>query len=145
MKLTGHLGEAISAYLDGELDSAERRGAESHVAGCEICREELDEMMLIRARLRSLPMRELPHDLQATTDRVRPIYRRPRFVASAAAAVVTLLAIATLAAPQDAVFAISDGELQATYGARATLDETFGIRSISPAQLVTDDAQIGGG
>lgn len=145
MNPPGHLGEAISAYLDGELDTAERREAEAHVAGCEVCRQDLDDIMVIRARLRSLPMRELPHDLTVASHRVVPIYRRHRFVASAAAAVAVVLAIATLTAPRDAVFALSDNEFAATYGARASLDPTFGSRVIPPAPLSATNSQNGGG
>lgn len=133
----GHLGEGVSAYLDGELGTAERREALAHVAGCEVCRQELEDMMMIRARLRSLPMVELPAELGAATPRLRPIYRRPRFVVgAAAAAVAAVLAAATLLAPRDILVSVDD--FAQTFGARGSLDTNSPVRVIQPADLNTE-------
>jgi len=139
MNLMGHLGESISGYLDGELDGPERRHAEAHIAGCEVCRQDLEDMVMIRARLRSLPMLELPTDLTEARVKTRPIYRRPRFFvgAAAAAAVAALVAFATIF-PEDAVFALSDDTFAASYRARASLDPTFTGRPMSPAVSIND-------
>jgi anti-sigma factor RsiW len=138
MNLMGHLGESISGYLDGELDGSERRRAEAHIAGCEVCRQDLEDMVMIRARLRSLPMLELPTDLTEARAKTRPIYRWPRFfVGAAAAAVAALVAFATIF-PEDAVFALSDDTFAASYRARASLDPTFTGRPISPAVFIND-------
>ena len=73
---TFHLGEVVSGYLDGELTPLERRRAESHLAGCDLCRDELTDMMFVRARLRALPMLELPSQVTSPAPGVAPIYRR---------------------------------------------------------------------
>lgn len=118
-----HLGEVVSAYLDGELPPLERRRAESHLAGCDLCRDELTDMMFVRARLRALPMLELPSELTSTAPAAAPIYRRARLLVGAAAAAVTMvLALAAMASPGDVV-ALSGNEFSMTYRARASLDQ----------------------
>lgn len=118
-----HLGEVVSAYLDGELPPLERRRAESHLAGCNLCRDELTDMMFVRARLRALPMLELPPELTSKTAAAVPIYRRARVLVGAAAAAMTMvLALAAMASPGDVV-ALSGNEFSMTYRARASLDQ----------------------
>ncbi|HKE52205.1 MAG TPA: zf-HC2 domain-containing protein [Actinomycetes bacterium] len=46
-----HLGERISALVDGELDHAERDRMLGHVTDCQPCRSELDALRKIKARL----------------------------------------------------------------------------------------------
>lgn len=121
--LVPHLGEVVSAYLDGELPPAERRRAESHLAGCDFCRDELTDMMFVRARLRALPMLELPPEMRRKAPATTPIYRRARLLVGAAAAAVTMvLALAAMASPGEVV-ALSGNELSLTYRARASLDQ----------------------
>ena len=49
-----HLGEKLSALIDGELDGTERDRAHAHLAGCERCRGEAAELRSLKQRLRSL-------------------------------------------------------------------------------------------
>lgn len=49
-----HLGERASAYLDGELDAAERTRAEAHLAGCDSCSGALAGERSVRDAVRSL-------------------------------------------------------------------------------------------
>jgi anti-sigma factor RsiW len=129
-----HLGETVSAYLDGELTAEERRAAVAHVAGCEECRQELDDMMSVRAQLRAMPMLELPAELGPPEPVVRRLYRRPRVVVgAAAAAVAVVVTAATLSAPNRVV--ISADEFAQSYGARASLDPNSSVRIIQPADL----------
>jgi len=51
----GHLGELLSAYLDGELSTAEQRQVSDHVVGCVQCRGELHDLDRARIAIRSLP------------------------------------------------------------------------------------------
>jgi hypothetical protein len=46
--------ERLSDYIDGELDPAERRTVEQHLAGCETCRTALDELTGVVARAAAL-------------------------------------------------------------------------------------------
>jgi anti-sigma factor RsiW len=49
-----HLGDRLSALVDGELDGAERDRAHAHLAGCEQCRAEAAELRALKQRLRGL-------------------------------------------------------------------------------------------
>ncbi|MGH3191683.1 MAG: anti-sigma factor family protein [Streptosporangiaceae bacterium] len=52
-----HLGNRLSALVDGELDGAERDRASAHLAGCEQCRAEAAELRVLKQKLRSLTTR----------------------------------------------------------------------------------------
>ena len=47
--------DRLSDYLDDELDAAERRAVEQHLAGCDACRTTLAELRGVVARASTLP------------------------------------------------------------------------------------------
>ena len=49
-----HLGDRLSALVDGELSGAELDRAHSHLAGCEQCRTEAAELRALKQKLRGL-------------------------------------------------------------------------------------------
>jgi anti-sigma factor RsiW len=49
-----HLGDLLSALVDGELDGAERDRAYAHLAGCDRCRAEAAELRALKQKLRTL-------------------------------------------------------------------------------------------
>jgi anti-sigma factor RsiW len=49
-----HLGERLSALVDGELTGAERDRASAHLAGCAQCRAEVKQLRALKHKLRSL-------------------------------------------------------------------------------------------
>ena len=49
-----HLGDMLSALVDGELDGAELDRVHAHLAGCEHCRGEAAELRELKKQLRSL-------------------------------------------------------------------------------------------
>ena len=49
-----HLGDRLSALVDGELDGAERDRAHAHLASCEQCRAEAAELRALKQKLRAL-------------------------------------------------------------------------------------------
>src|SRR5438105_12536659 len=49
-----HLGDRLSALIDGELDGAERDRAHAHLAGCVQCRTEAAELRALKQKLRAL-------------------------------------------------------------------------------------------
>ncbi len=51
----GHLGDRLSAYLDGELSAVEQRRVSEHVVACVQCRGELHDLDRARIAVRSLP------------------------------------------------------------------------------------------
>src|SRR5579875_3053202 len=49
-----HLGDRLSALVDGELDGAELDRAHAHLAGCERCRAEAAELRALKQKLHAL-------------------------------------------------------------------------------------------
>jgi anti-sigma factor RsiW len=49
-----HLGDRLSALVDGELDGAELDRAHAHLASCERCRDEAAELRALKQKLRGL-------------------------------------------------------------------------------------------
>jgi len=49
-----HLGDQLSALVDGELDGAERDRAHAHLASCVQCRAEAAELRALKQKLRTL-------------------------------------------------------------------------------------------
>jgi hypothetical protein len=91
---TGHLDEALSAYLDGELDAHSAQLAYQHLSICGYCRAELDAMSVVRTTLRNAPPIEPPFGFIERTIR----QRRRRPVAPVVAAVVGIAALWLLVA-----------------------------------------------
>jgi len=57
-------------YALDELDAAQRRQVESHVAACAVCREELDRLRMTRLALARLPDEEIPRRIAFVSDKV---------------------------------------------------------------------------
>jgi len=49
-----HLGDRLSALVDGELNGAELDRAHAHLAACEQCRDEATELRRLKVQLRGL-------------------------------------------------------------------------------------------
>jgi anti-sigma factor RsiW len=49
-----HLGDRLSALVDGELDGAERDRAHAHLASCQQCRTEAAELRALKQKLSML-------------------------------------------------------------------------------------------
>ncbi|MEU8245412.1 zf-HC2 domain-containing protein [Nonomuraea sp. NPDC048916] len=58
-----HLGERVSALVDGELNHTERERALAHLTFCAECRREVESMRALKSRLRSLDDMVMPADL----------------------------------------------------------------------------------
>ena len=52
--MMGHLGERLTALIDGELGPAERDRALSHLAACDSCRGEADALRKLKRRIGAL-------------------------------------------------------------------------------------------
>src|SRR3954451_20395015 len=75
-----HLGDVISAYLDGELSEPDRAAAEAHLATCMACAAELEATQSIRSVVRALPAVDPPFGLieNILLDERKPNRRRRR-------------------------------------------------------------------
>ncbi len=104
--MTGHLGDTLSALLDGELPRPQEEAARAHLAACPECAEELRAVRQARARVRGLPPVEPPFGFYERMLQGAPVWapavasqpsglRRRAGVAvlGAAAAAVTVLGI----------------------------------------------------
>jgi anti-sigma factor RsiW len=60
----------LKAYAVDELARDERAVVESHVRGCQSCREELDRLILTRSMLATLEEEEIPQRIAFVSDRV---------------------------------------------------------------------------
>ena len=99
--------DRLSAYLDGELDTAERDAVDGYLAESSEWRAERDEVAFARGALRGLPMHEarpgfweevLSPDMAEARARRRS--RVPRLTAAATAAVaVAAVVVASLVIP----------------------------------------------
>ena len=89
-----HLGDLLSALVDGEMVGSHRQVAEDHLTGCTACTDELAATFRAQALVAGLPMLDPPFALWAGV-RASGRRRGGRFVwvgAAAAAAALTLLA-----------------------------------------------------
>lgn len=77
-----HLGELLSAHLDGELSADETARVEQHLATCPECAAECEATRAVRARLRDAPAVDPPFGFleRLARPKVRP---RSRWIAGA--------------------------------------------------------------
>ena len=89
-----HVGEALSAYLDGQLDTSEQSLVVDHLERCDRCRDELHDVDAARTAVRSLPVLDPPVPLLPEIRRdgaghpVRKVVGWAAGIAAAAALVV---------------------------------------------------------
>jgi anti-sigma factor RsiW len=74
----GHLGDALSALLDGELAGSQEQAARAHLAGCAGCAAELAAVGAARSWVRGLPPVDPPFGFY---ERILLDARRPAAVA----------------------------------------------------------------
>lgn len=118
----GHLGEQLSAYLDGELITGEIPIVTSHIDSCSECRRELAELDRSRTAVRALPGVEPPAFLAPRREaKKRSLGIR---TAVAVAAGVAAISLAFAVAPTDSSDegqSVSIADLGSRHIARASL------------------------
>ena len=125
----GHLGDRLSAYLDGELVTLEHRRVTHHLVDCSDCRVELQELDRARIAIRSLP------GVDVTTTGEMPAVpaarHRRRFVAGgiSAAAAAALLVGLTVGSSDQPAFSLDD--LGTRHVARASAEPGFAVLPVS--------------
>ncbi|MEA3510534.1 MAG: zf-HC2 domain-containing protein [Actinomycetota bacterium] len=121
----GHLGDRLSAYLDGELVTLEHRRVTKHLVECADCRAELQELDRARIAVRSLPGVET-----TMTDEIPAVsapHRRRRIIAGGigAAAAAALLVGFAVGGGEEPVFVLDD--LATHHVARASAEPGFAV------------------
>jgi anti-sigma factor RsiW len=101
-----HLGDALTALLDGELSAEEAPAVDAHLAACAVCAAELDALGAVRSGLRALPPEEPPFgfvERLARPHHVRGRRRRWRVgVAALGASAAASLAVLLVSSPTNA-------------------------------------------
>lgn len=101
------LGEALSAYADGELTGIERSRLEQHLVVCEVCREQLAAYRQVTRRVQMLGDVQPTATLRgrvlggAVQHRSAPLGLLPRLVATAAMIGFIAVAVAVLGGALD--------------------------------------------
>lgn len=67
--------ELLGAYVLGALDVPERADVESHLAGCSVCRREVEQLSLVRQSLDAVPGHLVLDDLALADPILRDILR----------------------------------------------------------------------
>ncbi len=64
----------LSAYIDAQLSQDDTDALQSHLAACDVCRRELDELRATVMAVRDLPEADIPRSFALTPDQVaRPV------------------------------------------------------------------------
>jgi len=69
--MSAHVRDRLSAYLDQELRPAERTAVETHLHGCDACRQHLETLAAVDAAARALPVEAPAGYFDALPARVR--------------------------------------------------------------------------
>lgn len=124
-----HPGAELSAYLDGELGTAESETLTAHLTSCATCRIELQELDAARTAVRALPRLE-PADLTLQLRREEreeatsaPFLRIVAGIAGAAAAVV--IAVALIGSSDEP--AVDIDRLVVNHNARQSVEAGFSV------------------
>ena len=126
------LRHSLSAYIDGQLSAAEAEALEQHLAACDACRRELEELRATVLALRDLPEEAIPRSFALTPGQVaRPTPPRP-VPASPVLATGMRLAGAALAFALAAVLVVDLGDLGGDSGGPMGVSE-------APAEMAAPD------
>jgi anti-sigma factor RsiW len=107
--MSEHLGELLSAHLDGELNGEELRTLDEHLPSCDLCQTELAVLHRGRSAFRSLPLLEAPSVVVADVKApVIKMHRVRRVAAVAAVAFVAFVGLATFQTSRPVEVSLSD-------------------------------------
>ena len=133
--------DQLQRYHDGELDAAEMRNTEAHLAACEKCRSELAELRAFSAMVAASPLPEVDQNrLALIADRAwratndRGVRKLAGWITAAAAA---LMLVALVDFPQRNVdYAQTSPASQTPQGSGAMLTSEWERNAIMPLMPV---------
>ena len=120
------LRDQLSAYMDGELRGAAVERLEKHLAGCEGCRLELEQLRATVAALHDIPEVQAPRSFALSAERAA--WRRPQTRAAVPLALGVRLAAAGVAVALAAVFVVDLGGLAGDNEAGTTAERAASDR-----------------
>jgi len=89
-----HPTDLLSAFLDGELESADHAMVANHLDGCASCAVDLEGISRVRDWVRGLPVQDPPIPLL-------PALRAPRWAWAAASVAAAALAVGLVVTPAE--------------------------------------------
>jgi anti-sigma factor RsiW len=131
-----HLGEQLSAYIDGQLDTTEHQFVISHLEFCTDCRLELHELDAARTAIRSLPGLEPPEFIAVHRERIEKERWTSRRVAVAGVGIAAAAAIlfSVFGPSGQTVVDLDINPLLDQHSARVSVESGIGIvPAIAPA------------
>ncbi len=125
-----HPGDALSAYLDGELDTAEVDVVTRHLGECAACRDQLHELDGARIAIRALPRLDAPVEVSAAERSSRARHVRRSVAVMAAAVVAATLGFTMMRS--EPVAPLDLDNLVTRHNARVSVESSF---SVIPASV----------
>ena len=124
-----HLGDRLSAYLDGQLDTTEHQFVISHMEFCTDCRLDLHELDAARTAVRSLPGLDPPEFITVHRERIEKERWTRRRVAAAGIGIAAAAAVVfSVFAPSGQTVADLDiSPLLDQHQARVSVESGIGI------------------
>lgn len=121
-----HLGDRLSAYLDGELAPVDLAYVSSHLETCQDCRLELRDLDGARTAVRALPRLEMPaHAVGDAIGDTAPTRTRRLRVAVAVAAVAATVVV--LAGGGSTPRIVDRESLANLHSARTSVEQGFAV------------------
>ncbi len=139
-----HPRDDISAHADGELAPERRDALEAHIAGCERCRTELDELLAVRSALRGLPQVAAPRSF-ALTPAMAEGEPRPVTPRTTPAFVAMRLAGAGFAAVLAVVVMLDAGGIVDDNGDRSSDESSTALFDADPTNRDADATDVAAG
>lgn len=129
-----------NAYALGEMDRPARTEAESHAAGCAVCRDELSTLRLTLDALSTLREEEIPRRIAFVSDKVfEPRWWQRYFSPNFAAACVIAAAILVHAFARPGV---SDAQIQARIQAQVDVAVNKAVAEQTESIVASYDKQL---
>lgn len=122
-----HLGDLLSAMLDGELSRSAEAAARHHLATCPSCAAELEDVRTAQGWVRSLPIVDPPLGfldrlaVEPPPEVVRRLSPRWTGVAAVAASAAAALVLLGVAPPQEAPVSPPVGRMVEAHATGASL------------------------
>lgn len=129
-----HLGELLSAHLDGELSLLEAKLVAGHLEVCGACRVEFDDLAAARTAVRMLPALEMPDSVAHLIGGSQSFSRwSGKWMGAVATLVAAVVVSSMVLMDEPDPVPVSASDLGAFYVARVTVE-----RELAPSPRYVD-------